>query len=71
MELSMLGLIALILYCIFLWQLIRIYDSAYKKEWYYKLNREINRVKRSLKMNKRDQANSASVSGWSLDKNKK
>lgn len=66
-EMSMIGIIALILYCVFLWQLIRIYDNAYKKEWYNNLNRKINRVKRSLRMNKRDQANSASVSGWSLD----
>lgn len=63
----MIGVIALIFYCVFLWQLIRIYDNAYKKEWYYKWSRKINRIKRSLRMNKRDQANSASVSGWSLD----
>lgn len=66
----MIGIIALIFYCVFLWQLIRIYDNAYKNEWYYKWNRKINRIKRSLRMNKRDQANSASVQGWSLNNNK-
>ena len=61
----MLGaIITLILFYVGIYQLVRIYDNAYKHDWYYKYQDRKRKIKKKFKLaNKSDKASNNQILG--------
>ena len=64
------GTVAIMALLVFLmWRLVEIYDTAYKKEWYWKYKYKKHKIIKKLGLKRKSRNYSTPVvKGWSLDK---